>query len=89
MQKDDFLKSLLEKAVPNKMCTLLDAMQSLDTSMSHKPPSIFKCQMSLFDQWFSDWSDKDRNDFMIALECIDSEFVTRFNAQVAGTSGQP
>ena len=53
-QKQDFLKNLVEKAVPQKVSTLFDAMTSLN--VQDKPPSIFKCQLKLFDQWFCEWS---------------------------------
>ena len=87
MQKDDFLKDLVEKAVPQKVSTLFDAMNSLE--MSDKPPSIFKCQMKLFDQWFEGWTDKERNELARRLESCDPEFISKFNAEVAATSGQP
>ena len=84
-QKQDFLKNLVEKAVPQKVSTLFDAMTSLN--VQDKPPSIFKCQLKLFDQWFCEWSEYERNSFMQQLEEIDQDFVNAFNAQVAATSG--
>ena len=87
MQKGDFLKELMAKAVPQKMSVLFDAMDSLD--MNDKPPSLFKCQMKLFNQWFDDWPDKMRNEFVMQMELIDPNFVAAFNAEVAATSGQP
>lgn len=87
MQKVDFLKNLVEKAVPEKVSTLFDAMDMLN--FSDKPPSIFKCQMKLFDQWFEEWTDKERNELMRRLENVDAEFCSRFSAEVAATSGQP
>ena len=86
MQKVDFLKNLIEKAVPEKVSCLFDAMSMLN--MADKPPSIFKCQLKLFDQWFSGWTDKERNMLMQKLEEIDPSFVTSFNEGVASTSGQ-
>lgn len=86
-QKQDFMKDLVEKAVPQKVSTLLDAMDMLN--VRDKPPSIFQCQLKLFNQWFEEWNDKDRNDFMVQIELIDPEFVARFNEEVASTSGQP
>lgn len=88
LQKSDFLKDLVAKAVPWKVSTLLDAMTALDVSRK-KPLSIFECQMKLFDQWFEEWTDKERNALMQQLEQIDTDFVSRFNEEVAMTSGQP
>ena len=85
-QRTDFMSNLVEKAVPQKVSTLFDAMTMLN--MQDKPPSLFKCQLKLFDQWFCEWTDYERNQFMNLLEESDSEFVQIFNAQVAATSGQ-
>ncbi len=87
MQKGDFLKDLIEKAVPSKVSTLFDAMETLN--VQDKPPSIFKCQMKLFDQWFAGWTDHERNVLIQKLEIIDVDFVSKFNEEVASTSGQP
>ena len=86
-QKEDFKNDLLGKVVPNKVSTLFDAMNSLD--VSDKPPNIFKCQLKLFNQWFGDWQDKERNGFLTKLEEVDPGFVFRFNEEVARTCGQP
>ena len=86
MQKKDFMKDLIEKAVPTKMSTLFDALETMN--FSDKPPSLFKCQMKLFAQYFSAWNDRYRNDFITAVEQIDPHFVDEFNTQVAATSGQ-
>ena len=81
------MKDLVEKAVPEKVSTLFDAMESMN--MADKPPSIFKCQIKLFEQWFSEWTDNERNLFMKNLEQIDPDFVSVFNDRVSATSGQP
>ena len=87
LHKNDFMKDLIEKAVPSKVSTLFDAMETLN--VKDKPPSIFKCQIKLFDQWFGGWTDHERNVFMQKLELVDVDFVGKFNAEVAATSGQP
>lgn len=84
MQKGDFLKDLLEKAVPCYVDTLFDAMHSLN--VQDKPPSIFQCQIKLFTQWFEEWSVKDRNEFMNKLQEIDPMFIEKFNEEVNKTS---
>ena len=87
LQKGDFLKDLVDKAVPEKVSTLFDALSALD--VKDKPPSIFKCQIQLFNQWFEVWTDKERNDCMRMIEEIDPEFIARFSDAVASTALQP
>lgn len=87
MQKQDFMKDLIEKAVPMKVSTLFDAMNSLN--VKDKPPTIFQCQLKLFSQWFNEWTDQERNEFMRQLEIKDAIFVSKFNEAIASTSGQP
>ncbi|CAL1530495.1 unnamed protein product [Lymnaea stagnalis] len=79
LQKQDFLKDLLDKLIPNYVDSLFDSMKSL--GVSDKPPSIFQCQLKLFSQWFSNWTDAERKDFMIKIQCIDPGFVATFNEQ--------
>ena len=88
-QREEFLKFLVEKVVPAKVSTLLDAMASFDTSMEHQAPNIFTCQMRLLDQRFRAWNDQQRNIFLHRLESLDPAFVQRLDAEVAATSGQP
>ncbi|KAK2159348.1 hypothetical protein LSH36_154g02010 [Paralvinella palmiformis] len=85
-QKRDFMKDLVDKVVPENVCTLFDAMNGLN--FNDKPPSIFKCQLKLFHQWFSEWNDKERNGFLTNLEEVDPGFVHRFNEQITQTAGQ-
>ncbi|XP_059148307.1 uncharacterized protein C14orf119-like isoform X3 [Physella acuta] len=77
-QKEDFLKDLLNKLVPNYLDSLFSSMGAL--KVKDKPPSIFECQLKLFDQWFSQWTDADRSNFIIQLQCIDPDFVAHFNS---------
>ncbi|KAK0050755.1 hypothetical protein Bpfe_019879 [Biomphalaria pfeifferi] len=88
MQKEDFLKDLLDKLVPNNIDTLFDSMKSL--GVGDKPPSIFQCQLKLFSEWFSQWTDSERNDFMIKLHSIDASFMAKFNSEASRlTQNQP
>lgn len=81
MQKGDFLKDLVEKAVPDRMDALFDTMKALN--VQDKPPSIFECQMKLFNQWFHGWKDDDVNNFMMQLRMIEPAFVVKFDQEVA------
>ncbi|RUS77769.1 hypothetical protein EGW08_014474 [Elysia chlorotica] len=78
-QKQDFLKDLLDKLVPNNIDSLFDSMKSL--GVSDRLPSIFQCQLKLFSEWFSEWSDAERNDFLLKLRVVDSDFVNRFEEE--------
>jgi len=86
IQKQDFLKELIDHAVPCSVDTLFDSMHALN--VKDKPPSIFQCQIKLFTQWFEGWTDKERNDFVFRLSCIDSKFVEHFNEQVSQSAQQ-
>lgn len=80
MQKEDFLKDLLEKSDPSRISALFDAMDSLN--VKDKPPSIFQCQLKLFSQWFETWTDKERNMLMMGLQEIDPQFLVAFNEEL-------
>ncbi|XP_069044824.1 uncharacterized protein C14orf119 homolog [Lepisosteus oculatus] len=84
-QKSRFLQDLLAKAVPGKICTLLDQLTSLQ--VCDRPPSIFECQLRLWSQWFDSWNEDERNEFLRCLEERDPAFVSAFYREVAGTSG--
>ncbi|BFZ07634.1 hypothetical protein BsWGS_10673 [Bradybaena similaris] len=78
-QKQDFQKDLLDKLVPNNMDTLFDSMKSM--GVKDKPPSIFQCQLKLFSEWFSQWTDSERNAFLLKLQVLDPDFVANFNKE--------
>ncbi|KAL0966328.1 hypothetical protein UPYG_G00293950 [Umbra pygmaea] len=84
-QREQFLQDLLGKAVPGKVCTLLDSLNTLQVKDS--PPNIFQCQLRLWTQWFDSWSEEERNSFLHILEERDPVFVGHFYRGVAGTSG--
>ncbi|XP_046372671.1 uncharacterized protein C14orf119-like [Haliotis rufescens] len=85
MQKEDFYKDLVEKAAPPQVDALFDAMKTLN--VQDRPPSIFQCQLKLFNQWFGGWTQQDRNSFVIKLAEVDALFVQRFNEEVASLQG--
>ena len=86
-EKETFLQNLVDKAVPNKIVSLFAAMETM--TLQTRAPDLFACQLRLFDQWFSGWSDKERNLLVQKLEEIDSTFVSKFNTAVAGTCNLP
>jgi hypothetical protein len=85
-QRDSFLQNLLCKAVPNKLFTIVEAMNSLAVNSSEQ--SMFNCQLRLFDNWFRDWTDDQRNYFLQQLEHVDALFVERLNDRIVATCGQ-
>lgn len=71
---------LLDRALPQNVDTLFQSLNGL--SVQDRPPSIFQCQLKLFGEWFAEWTDKERNDFMVWLAAKDPAFVERFNQEV-------
>ncbi|KAF0047344.1 uncharacterized protein C14orf119 homolog [Scophthalmus maximus] len=85
-QREHFLQDLLGKAVPGKVCTLLDSLSTLQ--VKDKLPNIFECQLRLWSQWFESWGEEERNHFLHILEERDPAFVSHFYSSVAGTAGR-
>ncbi|XP_068605212.1 uncharacterized protein C14orf119 homolog [Brachionichthys hirsutus] len=85
-QKERFLQDLLGKAVPGKVCTLLDSLSTLQ--VKDRLPNIFECQLRLWTQWFQSWGEEERNHFLHMLEEQDPVFVAQFFRSVAGTAGR-
>uniref|UniRef100_A0A3P9H221 Chromosome 14 open reading frame 119 n=1 Tax=Oryzias latipes TaxID=8090 RepID=A0A3P9H221_ORYLA len=85
-QRERFLQDLLGKAVPGKVCTLLDSLSTLQ--VQDKLPNIFECQLRLWTQWFESWREEERNHFLHMLEEHDPTFVALFYKSVAGTAGR-
>ncbi|KAG5841668.1 uncharacterized protein C14orf119 homolog [Anguilla anguilla] len=85
-QRERFLQDLLSKAVPGKVCTLLEQLNTLQ--VQDHPPNIFECQLRLWSQWFESWSEDERNAFLHTLEERDPAFTAHFYRGVAGTAGR-
>ncbi|XP_052404432.1 uncharacterized protein C14orf119 [Carassius gibelio] len=82
VQKQRFLEDLISKAVPGKVSSLLDQLNTLQ--VNDRPPNIFECQLRLWTQWFDSWSEEERNAFLNSLEEKDPAFVEYFYAGTAG-----
>ncbi|XP_070701509.1 uncharacterized protein C14orf119 homolog [Pempheris klunzingeri] len=85
-QKESFLQDLLGKAVPGKVCTLLDSLSTLQ--VKDRLPNIFECQLRLWTQWFESWGEEERNHFLHMLEERDPVFAAHFYRSVASTAGR-
>lgn len=87
VQRERFLRDLVDKTVPWKVLPLLEGLAGLSMAPG-KPPSIFECQMRLWDQWFRGWSEAERNEFVRQLEEAEPDVASRFYQEVAKTAGQ-
>ncbi|XP_066579060.1 uncharacterized protein C14orf119 homolog [Amia ocellicauda] len=85
-QRGRFLQDLLSKAVPGKVCTLLDQLTTLQ--VRDRPPSIFECQLRLWGQWFESWSEEERNGFLHCLEEREPALTSAFYREVSNTAGR-
>ncbi|XP_034039455.1 uncharacterized protein C14orf119 homolog [Thalassophryne amazonica] len=85
-QRERFLQDMLGKAVPGKVCTLLESLSGLQ--VKDRLPNIFECQLRLWTQWFDSWGEDERNHFLHMLEEQDPVFVAHFYRSVAGTAGR-
>ncbi|KAL0602829.1 hypothetical protein AAY473_029029 [Plecturocebus cupreus] len=86
-QRERFLEDLVAKAVPGKLQPLLNSLEQLSVSGANRPPSIFECQLHLWDQWFRGWAEQERNEFVRQLEFSEPDFVAKFYQAVAATAG--
>ncbi|XP_007258109.3 uncharacterized protein C14orf119 homolog [Astyanax mexicanus] len=85
-QRGRFLEDLISKAVPGKVSSLLEQLNTLQ--VKDRPPSIFECQLRLWTQWFESWSEDERNGFLNSLEEKDPMFVSHFYRALASTAGR-
>jgi len=85
-QREEFMTDLVHKAVPHKLLTVVDSMRSLGVSDCEQ--TVFACQLRMFGQWFSAWTDDQRNSFLERLSDVDTSFVDLLNCKIAATAGQ-
>ena len=81
MQRQDFLKELLDKAIPCHLDSLFDSLGTMN--VTDRPPSIFQCQLKLFRQWFDAWSHAEKSVLMIKLREVCPPFVEEFDRQLS------
>jgi len=85
-QREEFMTDLVHKAVPNKLLTIVDSLSNLGVSDCEH--TVFTCQLRLFSQWFTAWTNDQRNSFLEYLSDVDTNFVDQLNCKIAATSGQ-
>nr|XP_056711916.1 uncharacterized protein C14orf119 homolog [Euleptes europaea] len=86
-QRECFLHDLVDKAGPCKVLPLLEGLAGLSMEPG-KPPSIFTCQMRLWDQWFQGWLESERNKFVRRLEEVEPGMASCFYQDLAKMAGQ-
>lgn len=60
--------------------TLFAAMSQV--SVSDKPPSIFQCQLKLFNQWYGTWPPATQQKLFQSLSELDTEFMVQLNENI-------
>lgn len=90
LQKKDFVKVLAEKMSGGSTAingNMSDEFDSLNINgggeNAKKPPSLFSCQVKLFREWFSGWSDDQKNYLVMRLQAIDGEFYAKYEKYVS------
>lgn len=91
LQKSDFVPVLTEKMSDKDLPSTTADMKTMhingDTEdKKDKPPSLFECQLKLFKDWFSSWSDDQKNYLVMRLQAIDADFFAKFEAHGANAS---
>ena len=84
MQKSDFFKIIVKKYAGSVVDenTITNALLSL--KLTDRPPTIFHCRMKLFDEWFTNWSDEDKENLLLRLRNLDSQFMDFFQSLLDG-----
>lgn len=47
--------------------------------LNDRLPSIFKCRIQLFDQWFDQWSNDEKDQLLNRIKNLDSDFSSKLN----------
>eukprot|EP00061_Rhincodon_typus_P000659 g12349.t1 len=84
-QRRTFVAELVKRAVPAKVCCLLEGFGGL--ALSDRPPSLFQCQLRLWARWFDGWTEDQRNELLAGLEELAPEYADRFYQELASTAG--
>lgn len=79
LQRSDFVPVLSSKfsSCPD-INGLSSHFQSLNGNGGSTPPSLYQCQIKLFNDWFSGWSDDQKNYLTLRLKDIDTSFFQNY-----------
>lgn len=84
MQKSDFFKIILKKYAGSNVDAELVASAVKDLEITDRPPTIFRCRMKLFDDWFGSWSDEEKEELLVRIKNLDSSFMETFQGTLDG-----
>lgn len=91
VQKTDFVKILSHEIYFNSNSTDTQVKYvhekleflSINKCFQTKALSIFGCQVKLFREWFSGWSDDQKNYLVMRLQAIDGDFYSKYEKYVS------
>lgn len=89
LQKTDFVKILSHEIYSNSTDMKVKSVQkmlehiNINECYRTKPLSIFGCQVKLFREWFSGWSDDQKNYLVMRLQAIDGDFYSKYEKYVS------
>lgn len=87
-QRLKFLDFLVSKVVPHQVCSLYDAMDSLEIQ-DNNGQDIYQCQLRMGEKWLRTWTDAEKNKFVDGLEARDYESIKYFYDKVSQTAQEP
>jgi len=82
LQKSDFVGVLANKMSDGDIVDSVEALKingDIINGDTKKPPSLYECQIKLFKDWFSSWSDDQKNYLVTRLQAIDAEFYEKYS----------
>lgn len=86
-QRLNFIDYLVTKVVPQQVCSLYNAMETLN--LENNSQDVFKCQLRMLDKWLRTWTDVDKNRFVDGLEERDYDMTQYFYKKVEQTAQEP
>lgn len=89
LQKSDFVSVLADKMANGSGGGGINGLSgkvgglNLSQTDGGRPPSLFACQIKLFQDWFGGWSDDQKNYLVMRLKDIDAEFFAKYEEFVS------
>ena len=85
VQREEFGKILIQSqnGQETEVDGNLDAlMNQLSLGGRSEGPSIFECQLKIFQKWYSCWNPADKSEFAVQLNAISPDFISTLNAKL-------
>ncbi|KAG0726477.1 hypothetical protein GWK47_036474 [Chionoecetes opilio] len=87
MQREDFLPVLMQAYQPkDHLNGLVGGYESL--SSQGRRPSLFDCQMKLFQDWFGSWTETEQQSLLEQLQEVDPEFMVQYDKKLRADPSQ-